>query len=108
MKMTSLLQIVDKLHEASKINNTQQVSGCVSSLGCVDTGGLLKTHKLLQTCSRLFSMLVQPCYPVVFVLVAPSWLTTYYKVVELDKLVTSCRKNFVATCGKDNSLLTSL
>ena len=100
--MTSLLQIVDKLHEASKINNTQQVSGCV------DTGGLLKTHNLLQTCSRLFSMLVQPCYPVVFVLVAPSWLTTYYKVVELDKLVTSCRNNFVATRGKDNSLLTSL
>jgi hypothetical protein len=67
----------------------------------------VKTHKLQQTCSRLVAMLFQQlvnrmCSHCLFPAcwqVVNSLLTTCYKVVDLNRLVTSCSNNLLSSCN---------
>jgi hypothetical protein len=67
----------------------------------------VKTHKLQQCCSRLVAMLFQQLvnrmcshclFPSCWQLVN-GLLTTCYKVVELNRLITSCSNNLVSSCN---------
>jgi hypothetical protein len=51
---------------------------------------------LQQTCSNAVPTTSQQD---VFALLVPSLLTTCYKVVELDRLVTSCSNNMLSSCN---------
>jgi hypothetical protein len=51
---------------------------------------------LQQTCSNAVPT---ACQQDVFALLVPSLLTTCYKVVELNRLVTSCSNNLLSSCN---------
>jgi hypothetical protein len=51
---------------------------------------------LQQTCSNA---ILTTCQQDVFALLVPSLLTTCYKVVEPNKLVTSCSNNLLSSCN---------
>ena len=51
---------------------------------------------LQQTCSNVVPT---TCQQDVFTLLVPSLLTTCYKVVELNRLVTSCSNNLLSSCN---------
>jgi hypothetical protein len=51
---------------------------------------------LQQTCSNAVPT---TCQQDVFALLVLSLLTTCYKVVELNRLVTSCSKNLLSSCN---------
>ena len=60
--------------------------------------GLLQlvSTNLQQTCSKAVATTCQHC---LFALLTPSLLTTWYKVVEPDILVTSCSSNLLSSCN---------
>jgi hypothetical protein len=51
---------------------------------------------LQQTCSNAVQT---TCQQDVFALLVPSLLTTCYKVVELNRVVTSCSNNLLSSCN---------
>jgi hypothetical protein len=51
---------------------------------------------LQQTCSNTVRT---TCQQDVFALLVPSLLTTCYKVVELNRLVTNCSNNLLSSCN---------
>jgi hypothetical protein len=83
----------------------------------------IKTHKLQQTCSRFVAMLFQQLvnricshclFPACWQVVNGLFTTNCYKVVELNRLVTSCSNNLLSSCnsticqqvGSDNLVAT--
>jgi hypothetical protein len=54
---------------------------------------------LQQTCCSNSNAVPTTCQQDVFALLVPSLLTTCYKVVELNGLVTSCSNNLLSSCN---------
>jgi hypothetical protein len=115
---TRLLQVVNSLFQTcwqlvtSSANTTCwrlvgrlatrcEIFTCVYA--CTPCGTHVKTHKLQQTCSRLVAMLFQQLVNRMcsHCLLPACWqvVTTWYKVVELNRLVTSCSNNLLSSCN---------
>jgi hypothetical protein len=83
-----------------KVYQDKVSSISTNPLACVAGVYLRKNAQVVtnlqQTCSNAVPT---TCQQDVFALLVPSLLTTCYKVVELDRLVTSCSNNMLSSCN---------
>jgi hypothetical protein len=77
---------------SKRLQNTPNMQMCMYFVKQVVTN-------LQQTCSNAVPT---TCQQDVFALLVPSLLTTCYKVVELNRLVTSRCNNLLSSCNPDD------